>query len=80
MLMRDSGFGTGMAESTSFIALSSAVDKSMQAVALSGLFQAMNVGGIVGLAMSSAVLQLTLKHQLDTKLDGYPKKEKVSHS
>jgi hypothetical protein len=67
-----------MAESTTFIALSSAVDKSMQAVALSGLFQAMNIGGIIGLAVSSAVLQLSLKSELDTKLEGLPKKDKVS--
>ena len=51
----------------------------MQAVALSGLFQAMNVGGIVGLAVSSAVLQLTLKSELDTKLEGFPKKDKVGN-
>jgi hypothetical protein len=68
-----------MAESTVFISLSSSVDKSMQSVALSGLFQSVNIGAIVGLATSSAVLQLTLQKQLRTKLDGHKNKEKVGH-
>jgi hypothetical protein len=80
VLTYNSGFGTGMAESTVFISLSSSVEKSVQAVALSGLFQSVNVGAIVGLATSSAVLQLTLRNQLQTKLDGYDKKEKVSQN
>jgi hypothetical protein len=72
------GFGTGMAESTIFISLSSSVEKSEQGVALSGLFQSMNVGAIVGLATSSAVLQLTLQNQLETRLESYPNKQEVS--
>lgn len=66
-----------MAEASVFIALSATIDKSMQAIALSGLFQAINVGAIVGLAASSAVLQLSLQVELDNKLDGFEGKEKV---
>lgn len=66
-----------MAEASVFIALSATIDKSMQAIALSGLFQAINVGAIVGLAASSAVLQLSLQVKLDNKLDGFEGKEKV---
>lgn len=66
-----------MAEASVFIALSATIDKSMQAIALSGLFQAINVGAIVGLAASSAVLQLSLQVVLDNKLDGFEGKEKV---
>lgn len=72
------GFGTGIAEATAFISLSAAVDRSMQAVALSGLFQSMNIGGIVGLAVSSAVLRLTLKSELEVRLDDFPNKREVS--
>ncbi|KIV99663.1 uncharacterized protein PV09_08718 [Verruconis gallopava] len=71
------GFGTGMVESAAFISLSSAVDKSMQAVALSGLFQAANVGAITGLAISSSVLQRTLQDQLQSRLDQYSEKKEI---
>jgi len=67
-----------MAEASVFISLTASVDKSLQAIALSGLFQAVNVGAIMGLAASSAVLQVSLQGELENRLDGFDGKEKAS--
>jgi hypothetical protein len=71
------GFGAGMAEGAVFIGLTASVDPSLHAIALSGLFQSTNIGIITGLAASSAVLQATLKRELQQSLTGFKHKEKV---
>lgn len=66
-----------MAEASVFIGLTASVEPSLHAIALSGLFQSTNIGVISGLAASSAVLQATLKRELDQKLVGFEDKAKV---
>jgi hypothetical protein len=72
------GLGTGIAEASVFVSLSASVDQAHQAVALSGLFLAANIGLISGLASSSAVLELSVKSELEKNLASYPNKETVS--
>lgn len=74
-----SGFGAGMAEAAVFIGLTASVDPSLQAIALSGLFQSTNVGLITGLAASSAVFQSTLTRELEQNLAGFEKKDEVRY-
>jgi len=69
-----------MAEASVFIGLTASVDPSLQAIALSGLFQAANIGVITGLAASSAVLQVALQRKLEEHLVGFDNKDKVSSS
>ena len=71
------GFGTGMAEASVFIGLTASVKAEMQSVALSGLFLAANIGMIGGLAGSSAVLEVSLRSELNKRLAEYPNKDKV---
>jgi hypothetical protein len=66
-----------MAEASVFIGLTASVDPSLQAIALSGLFQAANIGVITGLAASSAVLGVTLQRELEQKLVDFDDKDKV---
>jgi hypothetical protein len=66
-----------MAEAAVFISLSASVDQSLQAIALSGLFLAASVGMICGLAACSAVLQLTLRNELERRLWQHPEKDSV---
>jgi hypothetical protein len=67
-----------MAEASVFIGLTASVDPAHQAIALSGLFQAANIGMLTGLAASSAVLGVSLQSELDRKLVGYEDKDKVN--
>jgi hypothetical protein len=78
VLTPDRGFGTGMAEAAVFISLSASVDQSLQAVALSGLFLFANIGLMAGLAGSSAVLEVSLRAELQRRLAGYDGKREVS--
>jgi hypothetical protein len=71
------GFGMGMAEAATFISLSATVDQSLQAIALSGLILCSSVGMIGGLAACSAVLQLTLRGELERRLQHYPERQTV---
>lgn len=73
-----SGFGTGMAEAAVFVSLSASVDRSLQSIALAGLFLASNIGMLGGLAASSAVLKNTLTGELQTRLSGFDDKAEVS--
>jgi hypothetical protein len=66
-----------MAEASTFINLSAAVDKSLQAIALAGLFLAANIGLIVGLAASSAVLEISLSNELEQSLSDIGNKEEA---
>jgi hypothetical protein len=66
-----------MAEASTFIGLTASIDPSLQAIALSGLFQAANIGVLTGLAASSAVLGVGLQSELEQKLVGYEDKDKV---
>ncbi|TLD37309.1 multidrug resistance protein [Venturia nashicola] len=71
------GFGTGMAEASTFIGLSASVTPEFQAIAIGGLFLASNIGTIIGLAGSSAIAESSLQRELTKGLAGYPNKEKI---
>jgi hypothetical protein len=67
-----------MAEASVFISLSAVVDRSIQAIALAGLFLAGNVGQLTGLAISSAVLKTSLTSELQERLANVDDKAEVS--
>lgn len=71
------GLGTGIALSSTFIALTAAVSKSEIAIAGAGLYMTNGLGGILGLSAVSAVMQKVLLANLDSTLDGYEDKEEV---
>jgi hypothetical protein len=74
----NSGFGAGMAEASVFISLSAAADKSIQSIALSGLFEAVNVGIIGGLSASGAILEASLTRELEYRVPDVGNREEVS--
>lgn len=59
-----------MALSAVFIAVQAAVDKSHLAPAVSMLYLAQGLGGVVGIAASSAVFQAGLRATLESRLIG----------
>jgi hypothetical protein len=67
-----------MAEASVFISLSAVVDRSIQAMALSGLFLAGNIGQLSGLATSSVVLKTSLTSELQERLHDVDDKAEVS--
>lgn len=71
------GFGNGIAISTSFIALTAAIEPCQVAVASSGLFLSSNIGQVMGLSVASAVLRSTLERGLRVALKGETGKEEL---
>jgi MFS family permease len=63
------GFGTGVASSATFIALTSSLEHKDMAMATSGMYLASTVGGVVGIAVSSAVQLGTLRTLLTRGLE-----------
>lgn len=64
------GFGTGMAQASTFIALTSSLQHKDMAIATGGLYLSSAVGMLVGLAVSSAVQLSTLRSILEDRLTG----------
>lgn len=64
------GFGNGIALGVTFIALTAGVDPSQMAIASSGLYLSSNIGMVGGLSIAAAVLQGTLRKQLQISLEG----------
>lgn len=62
------GFGTGIASSTLFISIQAALDPSFTAIAASTLYLASSIGMLGGMAGVSAVLQQSLRINLDGRL------------
>lgn len=62
------GFGTGIALSTSFISLAASVEPADIAIAGTGLYQAQNIGVVIGLSVVGSLLQSTLRPQLEQRL------------
>lgn len=62
------GFGTGMVQSITFIAVQAAVDPAHKAPALGGIWLTGTVGAIVGLAAVSVVTIEVMKQKLDAQL------------
>jgi MFS family permease len=63
------GFGTGVAGSATFIAVTSGVEKGEIAMATGGMYLASAIGMVVGIAVSSAVQLGSLRDLLGTKLN-----------
>lgn len=72
-----SGFGTGIAQSAIFVALTAAVDKEHMAIASSGLYLFSSIGMVVGLATSSAVLECFLHKGLQVAVPRVPDRQAV---
>lgn len=62
------GFGTGVASSTLFISIHAALDPTFSAIAASTLYLASSIGMLGGMAGVSAVLQQSLKANLEQRL------------
>ena len=75
------GFGSGIANSTLFISIQAALDPKFTAIAASTLYLASSIGMLGGMAGVSAVLQQSLRVNLDARLTdmgfGDDKKMKV---
>ncbi|KAF9696856.1 hypothetical protein EKO04_005201 [Ascochyta lentis] len=62
------GFGTGIASSTLFVSIQAALDPSFAAIAASTLYLSSSVGMLGGMAGVSAVLQQSLRANLEDRL------------
>lgn len=63
-----SGFGAGLLNSAIFVCISAVIDPAHKAVAASGLFLAMPVGMVGGIAASSAAMLGKMRARLDWEL------------
>jgi hypothetical protein len=71
------GLGNGVTYSTTFIVLTADLDPSQIAIASSGLYLSSNIGMVAGLSIANAILQNTLKIDLERGLEGFPHRDKV---
>ncbi|KAB2572021.1 putative MFS-type transporter [Lasiodiplodia theobromae] len=70
------GFGTGIAASALFIAITACVEPSFVAIASSTMYLSTSIGALVGLASSSAVLQTIVHRGLQTVVGSdFPNRE-----
>ena len=74
------GFGTGIILATTFVALAAGVEEQQMAIASSGLYLCMNLGGVVGISLASNVFQATLRHGLGNGLKDFPHGREVRAS
>jgi hypothetical protein len=72
------GFGNGIALSASFISLTAGVEPCQLAIASSGLYLSSNIGMVVGLSVTTAIMQSTLIKQLRISLEGIDDRERAS--
>ncbi|KAF2143974.1 uncharacterized protein K452DRAFT_223371, partial [Aplosporella prunicola CBS 121167] len=66
------GFGTAIAQSAVFVAVSAAIDPAHMAVVTSGLYLFGSIGVVVGMTGASAVLQSVLRRALEDKFASLP--------
>jgi ABC-type Fe3+ transport system permease subunit len=71
------GFGTGVALSTTFIGLAAGVEPADIAIAGTGLYQAQNIGVVVGLSVVGSLLRTTLRPQLEEGLRDIKDMERI---
>ncbi|KAF4435582.1 multidrug resistance [Fusarium acutatum] len=64
------GLGMGIAQSAAFIALQASIDPKDKAAASSGIFLAVTLGSVVGMAGTSAAIQGFLRHDIQQNLSG----------
>ncbi|PNP79470.1 hypothetical protein FNYG_07086 [Fusarium nygamai] len=63
------GLGMGIAQSAAFIALQASIDPKDKAAASSGIFLAVTLGSVVGMAGTSAAIQGLLRHDIQQNLN-----------
>lgn len=73
----------GIAQSAAFIALQASIDPKDKAAASSGIFLAVTLGSVVGMAGTSATIQGLLRHDIQQNLSDLGKSQRfideVSH-
>jgi hypothetical protein len=62
------GFGTGVSQGATFISLQAAVSPKLRGPATAGLFLAMQIAMVFGLAGVNAIIMQTMRHGLDVRL------------
>ena len=72
------GFGTGILQATTFVALAAGVDETQMAIAGTGLYLSANLGGLVGASLASKILQASLRTGLNAGLKDFPDGQLVS--
>ncbi|EXM26204.1 Major facilitator superfamily [Fusarium oxysporum f. sp. vasinfectum] len=70
------GLGMGIAQSTAFIALQASIDPKDKAAASSGIFLAVTLGSVVGMAGTSATIQGLLRHDIQQNLSDLGKSQR----
>ncbi|KAL5341220.1 efflux pump antibiotic resistance protein [Aspergillus crustosus] len=71
------GLGNGLVLSTAFTALTAGVEKEHMATVCSSFYLAANTGTVLGLAVTNAVLQGTVRYGLETALRDQPGRESI---
>ncbi|KAK8101836.1 major facilitator superfamily domain-containing protein [Apiospora kogelbergensis] len=74
-----SGLGTGIVQTTTFIAVQAAIDPAHKAPAMSGIFLVVTIGGIIGMVAVNAVTIATMTQTLDTVLNAMGIGEAARH-
>lgn len=74
-----SGLGTGIVQTTTFIAVQAAIDPAHKAPAMSGIFLVVTIGGIIGMVAVNAVTIATMAETLDTVLNAMGIGEAARH-
>ncbi|QKD58023.2 major facilitator superfamily domain-containing protein [Fusarium oxysporum Fo47] len=70
------GLGMGIAQSAAFIALQASIDPKDKAAASSGIFLAVTLGSVVGMAGTSATIQGLLRHDIQQNLSDLGKSQR----
>ncbi|KAJ4045409.1 hypothetical protein NW756_013451 [Fusarium oxysporum] len=70
------GLGMGVAQSAAFIALQASIDPKDKAAASSGIFLAVTLGSVVGMAGTSATIQGLLRHDIQQNLSDLGKSQR----
>ncbi|KAL4878817.1 major facilitator superfamily domain-containing protein [Aspergillus karnatakaensis] len=71
------GLGNGLILSAAFTALTAGVEKDDMATVCSSFYLAANTGTVLGLAVTNAVLQGTVRHGLEVGLRGQPERDSI---
>ncbi|KAL3486219.1 major facilitator superfamily domain-containing protein [Aspergillus germanicus] len=71
------GLGNGLVLSTAFTALTAGIEKSSMATICSSFYFAANTGTVLGLSVTNAVLQGTVRHGLAASLRDEPQRDTI---
>ena len=71
------GAGYGIVITTAYIATTTGIDLPDTAIAGAGFYQCLSIGWVSGVGIATAVLQATLRPELNRGLDNVPGKQNV---